>query len=71
MSNLQSTNEQAIPSNAGDLSRHRMGEAMSQRKIGKAWLVWGRYKKSTAFGFNISSYGVTLELLLFYVGIEF
>jgi hypothetical protein len=48
-----------------------MGQAMIQKKVGKAWLVCGRYKSSTALGFNISSYGVTLELLFFYIGIEF
>ena len=43
---------------------------MTQKKIGKVFLVIGR-KSGLGIGFDISKYGISLELGLWYVGIEF
>jgi hypothetical protein len=43
---------------------------MTQMKLGKWWFVCGR-KSSFGIGFDISKYGISLELGLWFAGIEF
>ena len=41
-----------------------------EKKIGKYWVVLGR-KSGFGIGFNISKYGLDIDLGLWYIGIEF
>lgn len=43
---------------------------MTEKKIGKRWFVYGR-KRGFGIGFDISKYGINLELGLWYAGVEF
>jgi len=43
---------------------------MTQIKLGKWWFVCGR-KSGFGLGFDISKYGISLELGLWFAGIEF
>ena len=41
-----------------------------EKKIFKKWFIWGR-KSGFGIGFDISRYGISCELGLWYIGIEF
>jgi hypothetical protein len=41
-----------------------------EKKIGKYWVAWGR-KSGFGIGFNLSRYGLDLDLAFWYVGMEF
>ena len=43
---------------------------MTQKKLGK-WLIIFGCKSGFGIGFDISKYGISLELGLWFVGIEF
>ena len=43
---------------------------MSEKKIAGHWWNYGR-KAGFGIGFDISKYGISLELGLWYVGVEF
>jgi hypothetical protein len=43
---------------------------MTEKKIGKRWFVYGR-KRGFGIGFDISKYGINLELGFWYAGVEF
>jgi hypothetical protein len=46
------------------------GGYMTEKKVGKHWFVYGR-KSGLGIGFDISKYGINIELGLWYVGVEF
>ena len=41
-----------------------------EKKIGKYWFNWGR-KSGFGIGFSISKYGIDLDLVFWYIGLEF
>ena len=41
-----------------------------EKKIGRFWFALGR-KRGFGIGFNISKYGLDIDLGLWYIGIEF
>jgi hypothetical protein len=46
------------------------GVSMAQKKVGRSWFVC--FKKSEfSIGFDVSKYGITLELGMWYAGVEF
>ena len=47
-----------------------LGERLMEKKIGRYWYARGR-KMGFGIGFDISKYGVQLDLGFWYVGVEF
>lgn len=43
---------------------------MKEKKINNKWLIYGR-KSGFGIGFDISKYGINVELGMWFVGIEF
>ena len=43
---------------------------MKEKRMGNKWLQYGR-KSGFGIGFDISIYGISLELGLWYIGVEF
>lgn len=41
-----------------------------EKKIGRCWFAWGR-KSGFGIGFNVSKFGIDLDLGFWYIGVEF